>query len=145
MASEEFAEELEVAETETESTERKASISYTVKRKLSAIEKYDEYGGNLSRAARDSGVPRSNLQRWVKKRTNSRRYTRSVNFLSERGADIRKDGIAVHGEFIKAQAKKLFKEVYPDEDVENFKASNGWLQKFTVRHDSTFRCVTSQR
>ncbi len=39
MASEEFAEELEVTETETESTERKARISYTVKRKLSAIEK----------------------------------------------------------------------------------------------------------
>ena len=65
---EEFAEELEVAETETESTERKARISYTVKRKLSAIEKYNEYRGNLSRAARDSGVPRSNLQRWVKQR-----------------------------------------------------------------------------
>ena len=59
-------------------------------------------------------------------------------------SDIRKDRITVHSEFIKAQAKKLFKEVYPDEDVENFKASNGWLQEFTVRHNITFRCVTSQ-
>ena len=42
MASKEFAEELEVAETETESTETKARIWYTVKRTLSAIEKYDE-------------------------------------------------------------------------------------------------------
>jgi hypothetical protein len=58
--------------------------------------------------------------------------------------DIRKDGITVNGDYIKAQAKKLFKEVYPDEDFENFKASNGWLQRFMVRHSITFRCVTSQ-
>ena len=34
--------------------------------------------------------------------------------------------------------------MYPEKDVENFKALNGWLQKFTVRHNITFRCVTSQ-
>ena len=124
MASEEFAEELEVAETETESTERKARISYRVKRKLSAIEKYDEYGGNLSRAARDSGVPRSNLQRWIKQRDKlssmreecqvsvrkRRRLSQDKKYLKVRGhfpeleaalvewlSDIRKDGITVHG------------------------------------------------
>jgi hypothetical protein len=57
---------------------------------------------------------------------------------------LRRDGMTANGDYIKTQAKKLFHEVYPQEDPDNFKASNGWLQRFTVRHKLTFRSVTSQ-
>ena len=40
-------EESEVAETESGTTIGKARISYTVKRKIAAIQKYDEYRGNI--------------------------------------------------------------------------------------------------
>jgi hypothetical protein len=56
---------------------------------------------------------------------------------------LRRDGMTANGDYIKTQAKKLFHEVYPQEDPDNFKASNGWLQRFTVRHKLTFRSVNS--
>ena len=55
-----------------------------------------------------------------------------------------RDGITMSGECIKMQGKKLSMDLYPDVNLVNFKASDGWLQKFTIRHHITFRCVTSK-
>ena len=41
---------------------------YTVRRKHSAVAKFNEYGGNLAKATRDSRVPRRYWQQWVKQR-----------------------------------------------------------------------------
>lgn len=57
---------------------------------------------------------------------------------------LRRDGITETGECIRTQAKKQFKEVYPDADSKNFKASNGCLQRSTASRKITFGSVTSR-
>jgi hypothetical protein len=125
----------------------------------------------MAKAARDSRVPRECLQQWVKQREELQemsaerqlsvrkrwyvvqdmeaRLNRShfpeleaslVDWLTA----LRRDGITVSGDCIKMQSKRLFKDVYPDSNPDDFKASNGWLEKFTIRHNITFRSVTSQ-
>ena len=42
------------------------------------------------------------------------------------------------GPVLKAKAKSIFSEVYPDKDENAFTASNGWFFKFKTRHGLRF-------
>ena len=149
----------------------KSRKSYTVKRKLEAIAKYDENGGNVAKASRESNVTRGCLQQWLKQRDelDEMRQERKLSIRKQRKrslddtvaatrgefpeietrlvewlASMRQDGVTVSGECIKLQARATLKEEAPDKDPEEFKASNGWLHRFTKRHKISFRAVTSQ-
>jgi hypothetical protein len=57
---------------------------------------------------------------------------------------MRQDGVTVSGECIKAQARSLFSEEYPDKTSDKFNASNGCLDRFIKRHKLACRTVTTQ-
>lgn len=46
----------------------------------------------------------------------------------------RSKGAAVSGPLLQEKALQLFPALYPNEDVTSYKASSGWLQKFSQRH-----------
>ena len=46
----------------------------------------------------------------------------------------RSKGAPVSGPLLKEKALQLFPQIYPEKEVESFKASSGWLQKFCGRH-----------
>lgn len=46
----------------------------------------------------------------------------------------RSKGAPLSGPILKKQALQLFPLIYPDANPDSFKASSGWLQKFSLRH-----------
>ena len=114
------------------------------------------------------GVSRQCIQDWVRERENFEgvRKDRSVSVKKRRiilpdkdsslnrakcprietGVlawiqELRSRGVTISGECIKRHARKVYTELHSDDDVE-FKASNGWLSRFVVRHGLSCRSVT---
>jgi transposase-like protein len=147
-------------------------ISYTIAFKLRVLTKYDELGGNKSRTAKECGVSRQCVQDWVRDRESleqtkkerqiavrKRRHVPSTDQMrQERGKfphleervvtwikDLRQKGVTISGDSIKRYAKIVYEEHLSDrERTIDFKASNGWLDRFLSRHGLTCRSVTSQ-
>ena len=46
----------------------------------------------------------------------------------------RSKGAPVSGPLLQEKASQLFSDLYPDLDADSFKASSGWLHKFSCRH-----------
>ena len=143
--------------------------SYSLGTKFEILRKYDELGGNKSKVAKLCGVSRQCLQDWVRDRerleqaraerqvtVRKRRYLPSGEEAAKERAkfprleaevvswikELRDKGVTVSGSAIQRHAKKVYEEFYPEED--NFRASKGWLDRFTDRHGLTVRSVTSQ-
>ena len=139
--------------------------SYKVAQKLGAISMFDENGGNVAKASRESGVSSGCLQQWLKQRVELQgmRTERTLSIrkrrkcasddmvVASRGelpemearlveclTSMRQDGVTVSGECMKVQARALFREEFPEKNPEEFKASNGWL----YRQDITFTNVS---
>ena len=52
------------------------------------------------------------------------------------------NGAPVSGPVLQEKALQLYNIFYPDSDIESFKASSGWLHKFSCSHG--IRCLSLQ-
>ena len=57
--------------------------------------------------------------------------------------DLRNQGMTVHGNAIRSEAKKRFPVIYPTKDLAIFRASYDWLKRFMRRNNLVERRVTS--
>lgn len=149
------------------------SRSYTISFKLEVLAKLEELNGNISGTAKYYCIPRSCVQDWIKQKeklTNTtarddvevrkRRNIPSDNEQRKKRAKFpemeiilvdwiheeRKAGRAVTSFQIKTQAEEILKTQNNSEESINdidFKASNGWLERFLNRHNIVSRSVTS--
>ena len=135
------------------------SARHTVHRMYSAHQKkkvaeYARHHGTRA-AARHFGVHRRNIGRWLKenldamkgrkKRKNNKGQGRKLSYPVELDEKLlqwvlekRDLQLAVTKEMLKLHAKQIITPVSP-----NFKASDGWAQKFFRRHTLVLRAKTS--
>lgn len=146
---------------------RTHTCSYTISFKLDVLKKLSELHGNISATARFFCIPRSCVQDWLRQqdkleacRTDDdlvirkRRCIPSSEDTAKKRArcpameeslaswisEERKQGIPVSASHIKARAEDLLSK---SDGATNFKASNGWLERFTKRYKVVNRSVTS--
>lgn len=147
------------------------SRSYTIAFKLQALAKLDELNGNISATAKFFCIPRSCVQDWNKQRKklenatgqdveirkrrnipsdNEQRKKRAKfpemeNTLVKWIQEERNSGRAVTTFQIKAQAEEILRTENENKEFEatDFKASNGWLERFLHRHNIVSRSMTS--
>uniref|UniRef100_A0A915DXR4 HTH CENPB-type domain-containing protein n=1 Tax=Ditylenchus dipsaci TaxID=166011 RepID=A0A915DXR4_9BILA len=149
---------------EQRTSESKASRkrkSYSIKTKLEVVDYAKEYSKNA--ASRKFNISRSIVQSWVKQEKELQEYHDSspgtsakqrlqgagrhlcfaeldkelANWLQEQQA---KD-IQISRKILKQQAEKIFVRQNNNNGIQ-FKASEGWLQKFMFRHNLCTRDLT---
>ena len=139
--------------------------SYSIDFKLRVTKRLHELNENISATAKEFAVDRRQVRQWRvqeadmkrlsserKKADDTLRRRRRLTYKSKaKYPDVearlldwvkekREEGILVHGKAVRAKAKELVAEVYPDD---NFKASNGWLVRFLRRNKLVSRRVTT--
>jgi transposase-like protein len=146
---------------------KKGRRLYTIQKKTKVLTRLAESGGNVAKTARECGVLRSCVQDWSKAEdqikamkndkqisTRKRRKSSAIpgsdsekksmvsRITNEVMAWVEKkqaEGITVSGRYIKLQARKLFEDMYKDEEGIDCHFSNGWLDRFCKRHNLTSR------
>jgi hypothetical protein len=148
----------------TSGSSKKGRRLYTIQKKTKVLTRLAELGGNVAKTARECGVLRSCVQDWSKaedqieamksdKQISTRKRRKSSATPGSDGAKRRAwypeletelsawvkkrraEGITVSGRCIKLQARKLFEDMYEDEEGIDFHFSNGWLDRFCKRHN----------
>lgn len=141
-------------------SKKKADSKYharTFEEKLKALKDVDK-GEKKSTVAKNLGVPLSTLSTWIKNRdkieatvlatgsSGQRKRQRNGRFEDVEQAllswfrEARRNSIPISGPIIAAKATHLAERL----DVEDFKCSVGWLNRFKARHGIMFRKISGE-
>ena len=131
--------------------------SYTVEFKLSVIKHHKDNGNSIRKTAGEYGIDRKRVREWLNQEqelmTNSRGSAAKKRRIMSHGREIfdnevefgvldyllseRERGIPVSNSDLKEKALEIARELndeQPDPKFEQFKGSDGWLQRWKKRN-----------
>ncbi|RWR99058.1 pogo transposable element with KRAB domain-like protein, partial [Dinothrombium tinctorium] len=156
--------ETNVSETNTETVSRHRG-SYTIDKKLKVLEILDKNDGNVSLTSKQTKISRTCIIRWRDSKRNLLDMKKERNFNLERKRNVRSDqsckrpkhpilekqlktwfedqrrnGLSVGYNDLTSKAREIFQKT---KERSEFKASNGWLERFLKRNNISMRQATS--
>ena len=139
-----------------DSSKRGKYSSKTLHHKYEALKKL-ENGAAKKDVASHYNIPRNTLSTWIKNKDkiikafeggdkqSQQRLTVSNHDTLDRAlykwfVKVREEGIPISGTILREKALKYSEEL----GIDNFKASNGWLDRWKNRHGVTFKTVSGE-
>lgn len=124
--------------------------------KLQAIEEVERSEKSKTEIAKSFGIPCSTLSTWLKNKDSLRQAQDSFaparkRMRTAKHSDVesalllwfrnaRSSNIPISGPILQGKARELSKKL----NIEDFHASDGWLDRFKRRHDINFRVISGE-
>ena len=130
----------------------------TLKDKIQILEWYDKYKSSVRNLATKFQIGKTQAANIIKNKAEILKKWESSGNTGEKKSFLKTDGLKIdtlaYDWFTKARNKNIplsgplvkskAKEIAESLGITSFKASEGWLHKFRIRHNIAFKCISGE-